>query len=67
MFGLSFGKKDLVRSAWAFGITFFTALGASAASVHDLSTAKAALVAAVVAGLVAVKNLVLADGSTIKG
>lgn len=67
MFKLSFTKKDVVRAAWAFGVAFLVALGASANGVHDLSTAQAAVVAAVVAGVLAVKNLVLADGSALKG
>jgi ferric-dicitrate binding protein FerR (iron transport regulator) len=65
MFGLSFTTKDLVRALWSF------VFGALAYIVVVQPTTsndwKAALAGAVAAGLSAVKNLVLADGSTLKG
>jgi len=61
MFGISFTLKDVVRSAWVFVFAAAAALTASQTST------KAGVIAAIAAGLVAVKNLLLADGTTIKG
>ncbi len=57
MISLSFTKKDLVRVAW----TFAAAAVASWATTGGSYT-KAAAIAAVAAGITAVKNFVLADG-----
>jgi len=65
MFGISFTTKDLVRSVWAF---IFGALGyVVVAQPKDVITWKAAAIGGVAAGLAAVKNLLLADGTTVKG
>ena len=65
MFGFSFTKKDVVRAIWAF---VFGALGYIViVQPQDLASWKAAAVGAVAAGASAVKNLVLADGTTLKG
>lgn len=65
MFNLSFTVKDLVRAAWSF---LFGALAYIVVVQPTTSSDwKAALAGAVAAGLSAVKNLLLADGSTAKG
>ena len=61
MFGLSFTVKDLIRSAWVFAASF------AAVFTTTQKLDRAALVAAIAAGVIAVKNLVLADGTTLKG
>jgi hypothetical protein len=61
MFKFSFTMADLVRSAWVFA----TAFGITLLGTQELS--KAALWAAGAAGLIALKNFVLSDGSTLKG
>ncbi len=67
MIQLGFTKKDAMRAFWAFVIPFAVALGASANSIHDLSSAKAAAFAALVSALVSLKNFVLKDGTVLKG
>ncbi len=74
MFNISFTGKDAVRVAWTFVFTFVSVFLATAqgwGSMPDLATAKAAAVsagaAALAAAFSALKNLVLADGSTVKG
>jgi membrane protein DedA with SNARE-associated domain len=65
MFHINFTTKDLVRALWAF---IFGALGYIAVVQPTSSNEyKAAIAGAVAAGLSAVKNLVTADGSTLKG
>ena len=65
MFGLSFTKKDVVRAIWTFifGVAGFITIygGIPPAEWKPFAVGAAA------AGLSAVKNLVFADGSTIKG
>lgn len=64
MFSISFTKRDIVRSLWAF---LFAALGYIAiVQPKDWASWKVAAAGAVAAGLAAVKNLFLAD-STLKG
>jgi len=66
MFQLSFTKKDLVRAVWAFlagGIGTYVTMQ----QAHATGDWKVLLGAVVTAGLVSVKNLILADGSTLKG
>lgn len=65
MFSFGFTSRDLVRAAWSF---VFAAVAYVAAVQPTTSDAwKVALAGAVAAGLSAVKNLVLADGSAVKG
>jgi hypothetical protein len=65
MFKIGFTKKDVIRSAYAFA---FAAIGYIViAQPKDVVTWRAAAIGAVAAGIAAVKNLVLADGSTAKG
>lgn len=65
MISIGFGKRDLVRAVWSF---VFAALAYVATVQPTTSDAwKPALAGAIAAGLSAVKNLVLADGSTVKG
>lgn len=74
MFHLSFTKDDLKRVVWTFLQAFVGALlvavGAQSTIPQSWSEAKqvaiAAVLAAVAAGVSAVKNLVLADGSPLK-
>lgn len=66
MFKLSFTRKDLIRAAWAFvagGIGAYVV----AQQANQTGDWKVLLGAVVTAGLVSVKNLILADGSTAKG
>ena len=82
MFDVSFNAKDFVRSLWTFAFSFIIVFGATASGIvkdfisscatHcDVATAKAAGIAAVIALgvsiLTAAKNLLLADGTTVKG
>lgn len=70
---MGLNEGDIKRVAWtfvqAFAATFFAA-AAGWSSLPDYSTAKAAVVAAVVAGAAAVislvKNMILGDDSTLK-
>lgn len=62
MFNIGFTTKDLIRSIWTFLAAFAVTMAG-----YNGDVSKAALWAAVAAGIVAVKNLLLADGSTIKG
>lgn len=66
MFKLSFTAKDLVRAGWAFlaGVIGYVAL--HSAEFSNV-TWKPFVYGAVVAGLVSIKNLLLADGTTVKG
>lgn len=51
---------DLVtRALWTFGQAFIAGLAVAASNVTDLATAKVALLAAVAAGLSAVKTYAL--------
>lgn len=61
-FNIGFTKRDVVRSAWAFLAAFAVTMAG-----YNGDVSKAALWAGVAAGLIAVKNLLLADGSTVKG
>jgi hypothetical protein len=61
-FGIGFTKRDVIRSVWSFIAAFAVTM---LAQDGDLSSS--ALAGAAVAGLIAVKNLILADGSTLKG
>jgi hypothetical protein len=61
-FGIGFTKRDVVRSVWAFLAAFAVTMAGYGGDVS-----KSAVWAAVAAGLVAVKNLFLADGSLVKG
>jgi hypothetical protein len=65
MISIGFTSRDLVRAVW----TFVFAAIAFVATVQPTSSEawKVALAGAVGAGLSAVKNLVFADGSKIKG
>lgn len=74
MFNLSFTKKDLVRVFWAAAFAFlatFLPLATGLGKFHNFNEVKAAVLAliptALAAAFSAVKNLVLADGSTLKG
>jgi hypothetical protein len=66
VFNISFTSKDLVRALWAFA---FGALGYIVIAQPQAESGqwKAVGIGAVAAGLSAVKNLIFADGSTIKG
>jgi len=68
MFGISFTTKDLIRAVWTF---VFGALGFLIAVQTEIIggdfDARAIAVGAIAAGFSALKNLVFADGSTIKG
>lgn len=73
-FKLGLTKKDVVRIAYAAAFAFvgaFVVAAAGAGPVHDLPSGKAAVLAGFAAGVAAVlsaiKNAVLADGSTAKG
>ena len=62
MFKLSFTRSDLVRAFWAFvggAVAFYL--------VQGKGDWKSVVAGAVTAGLVSVKNLLLADGSAVKG
>ncbi len=82
MFQFSFTLKDFIRSVWAFVAVYVTVAGGQLLGVADdlvkscktscdFTSAKAQgiaiLIALVSAVLLALKNLVLADGSTLKG
>jgi hypothetical protein len=62
MFEFGFTVKDAVRSLWVFLAAFAITMAGFNGEVS-----KSALWSAVAAGLIAVKNFVLADGSTAKG
>lgn len=62
IFGIGFTVKDVVRSVWTFLAAFTAVMVGYGGDVDE-----AALWAAGAAGLIAVKNLLLADGSTAKG
>ena len=62
MFKLGFSVSDLIRSAWVFAAAFTAVFFAGNGVVS-----KSLLYAAIAAGIVAVKNFVLANGSTAKG
>lgn len=74
MFNISFTKDDLKRVVWTFVQAFLGALvvgvagWASVPSSWDAAKAAglALAVAALAAGISAVKNLLLGDGSTLK-
>lgn len=68
MFGISFTTKDLVRALWSFlfGALAFVLAVQTEILGGDVDWRGIAL-GAIAAGLSAVKNLVLADGSTVKG
>lgn len=68
MFKLSFTLKDLIRAGWAFlgGVVAYLAVNQAAIS-NGTVDGKALLTGAVVAGVVSLKNLLLADGTTAKG
>ncbi len=73
MFSFGFTKDDLKRVAWTAiqaGIAAFWAAVSGVGAIKDLSTAKAALIAGIVAAaaglLSALKNAVLAEGAKIK-
>jgi ferric-dicitrate binding protein FerR (iron transport regulator) len=62
---LKFTKRDAMRAVWTF---LFAALGVIVvAKPQSGDEWKVAAVAAVAAGIGAVKNLILRDGSTLKG
>jgi hypothetical protein len=82
MFGLSFTTKDLVRSVWTFlgvylAAALVSALGIlnslveSCNDVCDFGTAKQQTVTLALATasaiVIGIKNLLLADGTTLKG
>jgi hypothetical protein len=62
VFDFGFTKKDLVRAVWVFVAAFAVAMGANGGQFD-----KAALWAAATAGILAVKNFLLADGTVAKG
>ena len=62
IFGIGFTLKDVVRSVWTFLAAF-----AAVMVGYNGQVDKAALWAGGAAGLIAVKNLILKDGSTAKG
>lgn len=65
MFEFTFSKKDAVRSAYAF---VFAVLGYLViVQPTDVASLKTAAVGALAAGVAAVKNLFLKDGTTLKG
>lgn len=71
MFEFGFTKKDLVRAIWSFvfGFVGFYILNTTqVVNADDPAAAAAALLTgAAMAGLSALKNLLLKDGSTLKG
>ena len=68
MFNIGFTKRDLIRADWTFvfGVIGYTVL-AQASIIDGTVDWKALLVGAVAAGLSALKNLVLSDGTLLKG
>jgi hypothetical protein len=68
VFELKFTKADAVRSAWSFaaGVIGYLALSQHAIE-NGTADWKALAAGAVVAGLISIKNLVLKDGTTLKG
>jgi hypothetical protein len=68
-FGIGFTVKDVVRGVWAFlaGALAYVSLAATEVVEGSVVDTNALIYGAVVAGLVSVKNLFLADGTTIKG
>lgn len=74
MFRISFTLRDLVRVVWAFLFTYvstFFLLADGWGPITNWANAKAAAIAlapaCLAAAFSAVKNLVLADGTTLKG
>lgn len=68
MFELTFGKRDLVRLIWSFLAGALAYIGLAQADVINGTVDwKVLAFGAVTAGLVSVKNLVLKDGTTLKG
>lgn len=74
MFGISFKLSDVIRAVWTFIFTFlatFFTLATGLGPISNWNEAKAAaaslIPASFAAALSAVKNLFLADGSTLKG
>ena len=74
MFQIGFTIKDLVRVAWCFAFTYvatFFTLANGWGPVNSFTDAKAAAIAlapaCLAAAFSAVKNLVLRDGTTLKG
>jgi hypothetical protein len=68
MFHISFTKADLIRAAWSFLGGALAYLGLVQADIVSGNADWDAVVyGAVVAGLVSIKNLVLKDGTTLKG
>ena len=65
MISIGFTKKDLIRAAW----TFIAAASGYVliAQPTDKASWTTAAVAGVAAGVSALKNLLLADGVTLKG
>jgi len=68
VFDLSFTRRDVVRAIWSFlaGAVAYVAL-AQADIINGQVNYKALIVGATVAGLVSLKNFLLADGSVAKG
>jgi hypothetical protein len=68
MFGISFTTKDLIRAGWTFlfGVLGFL-IAVQAEIIGGELDARAIAVGAIAAGFSALKNLVLADGTTVKG
>jgi hypothetical protein len=71
MFGFGFTRSDLIRAVWCFIFGFagyYGLYGADILASPDISEALAAFASgAVLAGLSAVKNFVLKDGTVLKG
>jgi len=68
MFGLGFTRSDLVRAVWSFIFGALAYVVLAQTSVIDGTVDwKALAIGAVVAGLSAAKNFLLADGSALKG
>jgi hypothetical protein len=68
MFELKFTKKDVMRAVWSFlaGAVTYVAL-AQTDIIEGTVNYKALAVGAVMAGLISLKNLLLKDGTTLKG
>lgn len=71
MFKIGFTVRDVIRAVWSFVFGFVGFYALSSADIlkaEDPTAAVAALASgAILAGLSALKNLLLADGTTIKG
>lgn len=65
MFNIGFTKKDVVRAVWTFVFAALTYIVVAQPTTSDAW--KVALAGALGAGLSALKNLVLADGTVVKG